>query len=45
LNFLINDKQARLQYGQKITEWAKRKYNLSEVNITRKAAFADLIKA
>jgi glycosyltransferase involved in cell wall biosynthesis len=45
LNFLINDKQARLEYGQKITEWAKRKYNLSEVNITRKAAFADLIKA
>lgn len=45
LNFLINDKQARLEYGQKINEWAKRKYNLTDVNVTRQSAFADLIKA
>jgi glycosyltransferase involved in cell wall biosynthesis len=45
LNFLINDKAARLEYGKKINEWAKRKYNLVEVNATRKATFADLIKA
>jgi glycosyltransferase involved in cell wall biosynthesis len=45
LNLLINDKAARLEYGKKINEWAKRKYNLADVNAARQSAFADLVKA
>lgn len=45
LKFLINNKNAREDYGQKINEWAKRRYNLTEVNIARKAAFTSIINS
>jgi len=45
LKFLINNKNARLDYGEKIYEWANKKYHLKNINIGRKSTFEDLIKA
>ena len=45
LNLLINNKQARIDYGEAIHEWGKKKYNLFNINVARRQAFADLVKA
>jgi glycosyltransferase involved in cell wall biosynthesis len=45
LNLLINNKQARIDYGEKIHEWGKSKYNLFNINVARRQAYADLIEA
>ena len=44
LSYLINNENARLEAGHKLYEWAKEKYNLTEVNQKRRAAYSDLIK-
>ena len=44
-NFLINNPNARQDYGERLNQWAKKKYNLFEVNKDRRATFANLIKA
>jgi glycosyltransferase involved in cell wall biosynthesis len=41
LNFLINNKNARLDYGQNLKEWAARKYDFFAINNKRKTAFAE----
>jgi glycosyltransferase involved in cell wall biosynthesis len=43
LNLLINNPEIRKEYGEKIYQWAKRKYNIFDVNASRRKAFADLI--
>lgn len=43
LNFLINDKDARQDYGQKLQDWAKKKYNLFDINQQRRATFENII--
>jgi hypothetical protein len=43
--YLVKNKNAREDYGEKIYEWAKAKYDLLKVNENRRTAFADLIKA
>jgi hypothetical protein len=45
LKFLINNKNARLDYGEKIYEWATKKYHLKDINIGRKSTFEDLINS
>lgn len=45
INFLVNNKQARIDYGEKIYEYAKAKYNIYDINRTRRATFENLIKA
>lgn len=45
LKDLILNPNKRLDYGEKLHEWAKEKYNLFNHNETRKAAFKNLIKA
>jgi hypothetical protein len=45
LNFLINNEKARQDYGQALNEWAKRKYNLFDINPRRRTAFESIIKA
>lgn len=45
LKFLIKNKNAREDYGEKIYEWANEKYNIFKINEDRRTAFADLIKA
>lgn len=45
LNYLINNPEKIKEYGQKTKEWANRKYNIADHNKTRRAAFANLIKA
>ena len=45
INFLINNKSAREDYGEKIYQWAKEKYNISDINKRRRDAFASLIGA
>ena len=45
LNDLILNKNKRIEYGEKLYEWAKEKYNIFNVNEHRRKAFADLIKA
>jgi len=45
LNYLINDKQAREDMGNKLYEWAKAKYSIENINISRRAAFASLCNA
>jgi hypothetical protein len=42
LKFLINNKNARLDYGEKIYEWANKKYHLKDINIGRKSTFENL---
>jgi glycosyltransferase involved in cell wall biosynthesis len=41
LNFLINNKNARLDYGQNLKEWAARKYDFFTINNKRKTAFEE----
>jgi glycosyltransferase involved in cell wall biosynthesis len=45
LNYLINNEKARQDYGERLHEYCKKKYNIFEVNKHRKAAFEHLIKA
>lgn len=45
INYLVNNKSAREDYGEKLYEWAKEKYNLTEINQRRRQAFSDLIGA
>lgn len=45
INLLINDADARQTMGNNLYEWAKEKYNISDINKSRKALFADLCKA
>lgn len=45
LNFLINNKNARQDYGEKIYEWARKKYSLQSTNHTRRGVFQNLITA
>lgn len=42
LNYLILNPDARREAGDKLYEWAKAKYNIEEINIRRRKAFADL---
>ncbi len=42
LNNLILNPELRTEYGNKLYEWAKAKYNLADINIRRRKAFADL---
>lgn len=42
---LILNPNKRIEYGEKIHEWAKKNYNLFEVNKGRKQAFDNLVKA
>jgi glycosyltransferase involved in cell wall biosynthesis len=42
LNNLINNKNLREDYGQKIFEWAKTKYNYFEINERRKQLFESI---
>ena len=45
LNFLINDKQAREEYGQKTFEYCKARYDIRNINIERRKAFVDTCQA
>lgn len=45
MNFLIHNKNAREDYGQKIHQWGIENYNLRAINKTRRAAFANLVGA
>jgi hypothetical protein len=42
MNFFINNKNAIIEYGEKIYEWAISKYHLKDVNIRRRQAYASL---
>jgi hypothetical protein len=42
---LILNPNKRIEYGEKIHEWARTNYNLFEVNKGRKQAFDNLVKA
>jgi hypothetical protein len=43
LNFLIHNKNAREDYGQKIHEWGIQNYNLRTINEARRNALASLV--
>jgi hypothetical protein len=43
MNYLINNKQACIDYGERLYEWAIREYNFADINGRRKAAFENLI--
>lgn len=45
LNKLILNPELRKDYGEKIYQWAKDKYNFADINTRRRSAFTDLIKA
>lgn len=45
LKLLINDVNLREDYGKKLYEWAKQKYDIQDVNKRRREAFANLIGA
>jgi glycosyltransferase involved in cell wall biosynthesis len=45
LKDLILNPNKRIDYGEKLYEWAKENYSIFEINRTRKAAFENLIKA
>ena len=45
LNYLICNPEAREDYGNKLYEWAKEKYNLTDINQRRAAAFRSLCEA
>lgn len=45
IRYLTENKQARIDYGNKLFEWAKEKYNLYEVNKTRRQLFASITTA
>ena len=42
INYLINNPNARKEQGEKLFEWAKTKYNLSDVNKRRSGLFKSL---
>ena len=42
LNKLINNKNLREDYGEKIFEWAKTKYNFFDINAGRKQLFESI---
>ena len=44
LKLLINDKDARDEYGQKLKAWATEKYNLAEVNKKRRELFCGVVR-
>ena len=44
MNYFINNKNSIIDYGEKIHEWAVSKYNLRDVNIKRREAYASLCK-
>lgn len=45
LNKLILNPELRKEYGEKIYEWAKSKYNFADINAKRRTAFDNLVKA
>jgi glycosyltransferase involved in cell wall biosynthesis len=45
LKYLINNEEARKEYGEKLYQWAVSKYNLADVNTRRREAFANLCSA
>lgn len=45
LKLLINEKEAREEYGRNLFDWADRKYNFAAINRQRQSAFANLIGA
>lgn len=45
IKFLTLNKQARIDYGEKLYEWAKEKYNFTAINEQRAQAFRNLIEA
>ncbi|NBQ17319.1 hypothetical protein EBU24_03310, partial [bacterium] len=45
LKDLILNPNKRIDYGEKLHEWAKENYSIFDINRTRKAAFENLIKA
>lgn len=45
LNFLINNKNARIEYGEKIKEWAGRKYDFFSINNARRTTFENTCNA
>jgi hypothetical protein len=45
LKDLILNPNKRIDYGEKLYEWAKENYSIFDINRTRKAAFENLIKA
>lgn len=45
LNYLILNPTAREEAGNKLYEWAKEKYNLTDINQRRRSVFSDLCKA
>lgn len=45
IKFLLNNKNAREDYGQKTKEWAARKYNFFEINDNRRWAFEKIAGA
>jgi len=42
LNYLILNPEARIEYGNKLYEWAYAKYNIVDINARRRAAFESL---
>lgn len=45
LNYLILNPDARIELGNKLYEWAQKKYNLEKVNEGRRSAFESLCEA
>jgi hypothetical protein len=45
IKYLILNPNKRIEYGEKIHEWATTNYNLFEVNNGRKQAFDNLVKS
>lgn len=44
INYLLKNKNAIIDYGKKLKQWAETNYNLTEINKRRRTAFTDLIK-
>ena len=45
INLLVNNPNLREQLGNALYEWAKKKYNFTEVNNSRRQAYSNLYKA
>lgn len=45
INYLLKNKNAIIDYGKKLKEWAESNYHIHSVNQRRRKAFADLIKS
>jgi glycosyltransferase involved in cell wall biosynthesis len=45
INLLVNNPNLREQLGNALYEWAKKKYNFTEINNDRRQAYSDLCKA